>query len=181
MRTRWLAGEAAPTPAGGLATWGAPVLVAIGVRIAGLGREPMWLDEILTWQFTGGTLDHLLRAVARDVHPPLYFLGVWLWRRLFGVTGAGLRGYGVIWSAVAVVALMLLIRELGAARRVALVAGFLLALSPLDIYYAQEARPYVQAGALAVVSTWLLAAWWRRRSAARSWPWLAAYSVTVAA
>ncbi len=164
-----------------LAMWSSPVLLAAMLRIIGLTREPVWLDEILTDRFTSGGFDLVFRSVARDLHPPLYFLGVSIWRRLFHVAGAELRGYGIVWSAIAVGALVLLMRELGAGRRVALGAGFLLALSPLDIYYAQEARPYVQAAALAALSTWLLVAWWRRRGGARAWRWLLAYALTAAA
>ncbi|MGH7411836.1 MAG: hypothetical protein ACREJ6_12360, partial [Candidatus Methylomirabilis sp.] len=44
------------------------------LRFQSLGRDSLWLDEsISAWQ-AHLPLRELLPAVARDVHPPLYFL-----------------------------------------------------------------------------------------------------------
>ncbi len=155
----------------------------MAVRLAGIGREPFWLDEIFTYQESAGPVRAVLAAVARDAHPPLYFLGVWAWRRLVGDGEAAIRAYGVLWSLVGLAAVAGLVRELGGSRRAAAVAGLLWVLSPLDVYFAQEARPYGQAGALAAVVAWLLVRWLRGRARREpgAWRWLAGFAAATAA
>lgn len=163
--------------------WLALAGVTAVVRLIGLGKEPFWLDEIYTAQYSGGTLRHAVGAGAGEIHPPLYFLGVWAWRHLVGGGEAAIRAYGIVWSLVGLAAVMGLVRELGGSRRAAALAGLLLALSPLDVYYAQEARSYVQAGALAAVAAWLLVRWLRLRGQGSpgAWRWLAGFAAATAA
>lgn len=132
------------------------VALAAVLRLVGITREPFWLDEIFSFDFTSGTVAQTLSAVARDVHPPAYFLGLQAWRLAFGSTEAVLRGYSTLWSVASVLLIGALAWEATRSRTTFLVAAFLAAVNPLDIYFAQETRMYAQAAALGALSSLLL-------------------------
>ena len=160
----------------------AMLLVATGARLFGLTREAFWVDEVITFDITRQPGLAGLKGIAELIHPPIYFLGVAPWREVFGSSEFALRGYSVAWSIVAVVATMLFAFEVGKSRRVALWAGWLTALSPLSVYFAQEARMYTQASALVALSSWALAAWMSRSGEGRrTVGWAVIYVLSVAA
>lgn len=132
------------------------VALATVVRLAGITREPFWLDEIFSFDFTSGSVAQTLSAVARDVHPPAYFLGLQAWRSALGSTEAVLRGYSALWSIAGVLLIGALAAEAARSRTAFLVAAFLAAVNPLDVYFAQETRMYAQAAALGALSSLLL-------------------------
>jgi uncharacterized membrane protein len=139
----------------------AVILLAALVRLTGLTKEPFWLDEVCSFDFSAGSADQILQVNARDVHPPLYYLGLGGWRRVAGSSEGVLRGYSVLWSLVGLVATLLLGRDLARSWRVGLIAAALVAVNPVDVYYAQEARMYAQVAALATLGSWFLWRWMR--------------------
>ena len=132
------------------------VALAAVLRLGGITREPFWLDEIFAYDFTSGTVTQTLSAVARDVHPPAYFLGLLAWRSAFGSSEGLLRGYSTLWSIVSILLIGALASEAARSRTAFLVAALLAAVNPLDIYFAQETRMYAQAAALGALSSLLL-------------------------
>ena len=140
---------------------------ALGVRLARLDSEPFWLDEVCTANFNAGTVSSVLHAYATDVHPPLYGILLHLWSAVVGTSEAALRGYSTVFSILGLLFAVLLTREITGDRWAALGAGLLLAVNPLDIWYAREARMYEQAACLMTVATWVLWRWLRREDAAR--------------
>jgi len=158
--------------------------LALFARLFGIAAESIWVDEAFSVAASQGELSHLLETVARDTHPPGYFLGLHLWRGVVPDTDAGLRAYSTLWSGVGLLFLLLLVRDtLGTWP--ALLAGLLMALNPLDLYFAQEARMYSQAAALASASAWLLWRWLELQSpeqaGRRSFAWAAGYAIAAAA
>ncbi|WP_293216192.1 MULTISPECIES: glycosyltransferase family 39 protein [unclassified Microcoleus] len=81
-------------------------------------------------------------AIEEPQLPPLYFLAVKCWGKLFGDSPLSTRSFSVWMSLLAFPALYWLCRELFPAPEVAWIAVGLLAVSPLHVLYAQEARPY---------------------------------------
>ncbi len=158
------------------------LLVATGIRLFGLTREAFWVDEVITFNLTGHPGLVELKAIADLIHPPSYFLGLAQWRAVFGGSEFAIRGFSVAWSIIGVVATMLFAWEVGKNRRIALWAGALTALSPLSVYFAQEARMYAQASALVALSSWALVAWMNRSGEGRrTVGWAVIYVVSVAA
>ena len=162
----------------------AVLALASGMRLWGLAREPVWLDEAYSVLLSEGTPTRILQANARDVHPPAYYLGLADWRQGFGSTPAGIRGYSLAWSLLGVVLVILLVASFGTGWGTAALAGLLVAINPLDIYFAQEARMYTQASALGAASSWALWRWLDGRSGGGSklapGVWLALYVCTGA-
>lgn len=148
------------------------LILAAGLRLAGISKEPFWLDEVCTSHLSEGSFQHILKANARDTHPPLYFLEVSLIRRVFGDSESAIRGLSTAWSLLGIVFLMLFARDIGGPR-ISIMAGLLAAVNPLDLYYAQEARMYSQAATLALASSYFLRRWFHARVGEenRSLPW----------
>jgi uncharacterized membrane protein len=89
-----------------------------------------------TW---GDTL-HALKGNAE--HTPLYFLLARLWTEAVGYSVANMRGLSALLSLLVFPCLFWLCQELFASHAVAWVAIALVAITPLHVLYAQEARPY---------------------------------------
>lgn len=81
-------------------------------------------------------------AIEEPQLPPLYFMAVKYWAKLFGDSPFSTRSFSVWMSLLAFPCLYWLCRELFPAPSVAWIAVGLLAVSPLHVLYAQEARPY---------------------------------------
>jgi len=165
---------------------GLVVLTAVlagAVRLAGLTREPLFVDETFSARFSSLEVDRLLNLTARDIHPPLYYLGMASWRGVFGDTVWDLRAYSVLWSLIGVGALVLLARDLGSGKGALFVVIALAVVHPLDVYFAQTARMYSQLAALSTLAAWLLWRWMISVVAEdriSSWSkWAVAYTVTA--
>ena len=91
-------------------------------------------------------------AIEEPQLPPLYFMAVKYWGKLFGDSPFSTRNFSVWMSLLAFPAVYWLCRELFAAPEVAWMAVGLLAVSPLHVLYAQEARPYSLWSALILLS-----------------------------
>ena len=151
--------------------------LATALRLWRLGARSVWTDEGSTWTAATQPLAGLIHhCIARDASPPLYYLLTALALR-FGHDEAHLRAISVV-ASVALVWLTYRIARLALPRDRATFAALLTALSPYQVMYAQEARSYALAAALAVASTWLFAraVLWERPRAWRTW-----VLVTVAA
>ena len=145
-----------------------PALLALMlvVRLAGITRESIWLDEACSVRASRHGLAFVLISNARDSTPPLYFLGLHAWLRLLPDTDAVIRAFSVSWSLAGGVALWGIARTMGG-RAAGLIALALLAVNPLDTYYAQEARMYALAAALATAASLLLWFWLKARADAK--------------
>src|ERR671911_1248833 len=85
--------------------------------------------------------------------PPLYYMLAWIWSQIFGADEAGLRSLSAAVGAATVPATYAAGRQF-VSRRSAFVAAALVAVSPLLVWYSQEARAYallVLLGALSLI------------------------------
>ncbi|MCU0567922.1 MAG: glycosyltransferase family 39 protein [Oculatellaceae cyanobacterium Prado106] len=123
-----------------------------------------------TW---GDTL-HALKGNAE--HTPLYFLLARLWTEGFGYSIANIRGLSVFFSLLVFPCLFWLCRELFESPAVAWMAMALVAVMPLQVLYAQEARPYSLWTMEILLSSAVLL--WAMRSPQNRWRWLT-YGITL--
>lgn len=119
----------------------AVLVLATIVRLWHLGARSLWTDEGSTW--TAAMLrfgDLLRRCVERDASPPLYYLLTAIPLRM-EQDETHLRLVSALASLV-MVWLGYRLARLAAGRGEATFAALLVALSPLQVMYAQEARTY---------------------------------------
>lgn len=139
-------------------TWAFPVVLAIAgvVRAFDLGRRSLWTDEGSTWTAASLPLGELLRrCVERDASPPLHYL-------LTKVAIAGddseamLRAVPLL-ASLGIVWLTYRLARLALPRGASAFAALLVALSPYQVMYAQEARTYMTVALFGVWATYLFA------------------------
>ncbi|MCU0243019.1 MAG: glycosyltransferase family 39 protein [Vicinamibacteria bacterium] len=134
-------------------------IIAVGLffRLRGLGRENLWLDEVVSVEWIRLPFLAMLRAIADDVHAPLYFILLRLWCGLCGASEFSVRALSAVFGLLSLVAVESLGRRLYGVG-VGLSAAALLAVCPYHIYYSQEARPYALLVLLSVLNFHALSA-----------------------
>ncbi len=145
-----------------------PILTGAVLRLVGLTRDSLWIDEILTLR--AASIGEPFRWADVLVNPqgPLPHVLLRAWTALFGSGDLALRS----WSALA--GILLVVVAARVFRRVlpdaALAATWLVALSPFLLWYAHEVRNYVflLLAALWVLDTFVTAV---RTPGARRWVW----------
>jgi len=185
------------------------VLLAIfSLRMYGLQYEDFWLDEIHSMSNSAGlraefeALPHgvileprpsytrltskvsaadVWRGMEADSHPPVYFVLLMYWRRLFGDGEIACRMLPVLLSVLSIVPVALILREYGPPRA-GLLAAIILALAHSHFHLAQQNRPYSLGILLVVMSYWFLARLdvrWKESSSRARTAWLIAYGMTI--
>ncbi len=138
------------------------LLLAGLVRFWGLGRESIWLDEATSIFIARMDPSEIIVWVAADIHPPLYYLLLHFWTAL-GQTESVVRALSALFGVGAVAVTWALARELFDSR-VANIGALLLAVSPLHVFYSQEARMYVMAASWSTLASYMLILATRRGS-----------------
>lgn len=119
------------------------LLLAALARLPTLGLQSFWYDEAFTpvHVLHPGLVATLSSMVARENTPPLWFVLVWGVSRVLGTGVVALR----LLSALAGIVLVGVGWTIGAqlgSRRTAIILAAILAVSPLFVWYSQEARSY---------------------------------------
>jgi 4-amino-4-deoxy-L-arabinose transferase-like glycosyltransferase len=128
------------------------MLVAAAARLPTLAEQSFWLDEAYTERLVRMSLGSMLRAIpSSESTPPLYYVLAWCWTHIFGYTELGIRSLSAVAGIVTVPVVYAVARRL-ADRAAAVIAASLVAVSPLLVWYSQEARAYALATLLAGVS-----------------------------
>ncbi|MGD9148398.1 MAG: glycosyltransferase family 39 protein, partial [Anaerolineae bacterium] len=142
--------------------------VALGLRLVRLSFQPLWWDE--GWSLFFATIDpgSMLERTAVDIHPPLYYLLLNLWLKLCGTSAGSARLLSVFLGTATVPLLYAMGRRMLGPRS-GLAAAFLLAISPLHIYYSQEVRMYVLVTLLGLAATYFARQWNPGRWAGGIW------------
>lgn len=115
--------------------------LALALRLVGLNKG-LWIDEYETIYKLAGNhgLRQTTRALRYDIHPPLYFWMLEVWRRVGGDAEWYLRlltvATSMIWLGLTMAWLKLYHRG------GALLAGIMLATTPFVMRYGQEIRGY---------------------------------------
>lgn len=156
------------------------LVAAIGVRIAGIDAIPS-ADELWHLAMTRGEGSpvgmHVAGVVSVDsprldtlvgaapvwnvwthmdglVHPPLYLCVLRVWRDIFGPGRGSAHALSIVCSAFAI-GLCFAAARLALGRAAAVWATLLVAVSPVQIYFAQEIRSYEFMIAFGALALWL--------------------------
>jgi uncharacterized membrane protein len=106
----------------------------------------------------GSSVIDTIRSLGREdpQHPPLYFLMARFWMQLFGSSLTASRSLPALLSLLGLPLMYWLGLELFGSRLVAILATTLLALSPVDVLFAQTARQYSLLTVIAIGNSVLL-------------------------
>lgn len=168
--------------------------IAAWLRTRELNTVSLWFDESCCWRISTFPLAEMFDAVARDAHPPGYYLILKGWTGLWGDSPVALRSLSVLAGVASVAAAIWLARLVArqclttaatelpmpaTIRSVGWLAGLLVALAPLQIEMSLEARPYTLATCATLVSAGLLLLAWERERSLGYWMGLAAATLLL--
>lgn len=126
-------------------------LLALGLRLWGLTRQSIWVDETITIAYAGVFEEMTVKRLLLNLQGPFHALVLFAWTRLFGLGEASLRSLEAVAGAATVPVFWWAVRPLGRSAA-ALVACALLAVSPFHLWYSQEVRNYAFAILFGIVS-----------------------------
>ena len=113
----------------------------VGVVLFGVSSGELWLDEAQSVAIARLPTGDLFDALRNDGAPPLYYLVLHAWIRVFGESTTAVRSLSGVFALASLPAMWFLARAL-AGRHVAWSATALLATSPFLIRYSTETRMY---------------------------------------
>jgi hypothetical protein len=149
--------------------------IALALRLYRLGTLELWLDEAFSHHIA--SLPGWFGSLLIDNNPPGYYLLLRVWMAIAGHSEFALRLIsalsGTIFTALAIWAA----REIFS-REAGLWAGLIAAVSPIQIYYSQEARVYALLNVLLLLSVILT---WRALMTNRRVYWLGLGAAMTAA
>jgi mannosyltransferase len=116
-------------------------VLGAALRFGTLNVQSVWLDEsatlVLVHRGFSGMLSNLS---ARESAPPLYYVLVWAWTKVFGAGPLGFRSFSALVGTVTIPVMYAAGRQVSP--RVGVWAAALAAVNPAMYYYSQEARAY---------------------------------------
>jgi len=130
------------------------IVLGAALRLYGLDFQSLWHDEGLQFYVAVQHSFSELLHQTRSFHPPLSFM-INRFFLLFGESDFWLRLPSALFGIACLPVLYILGREL-TSRRDAVLAVFVMALSPFHIWYSQEGRMYSQLLFLSLLSSVLL-------------------------
>lgn len=115
--------------------------IGISVRLISINQS-LWMDEAISGYAVKnfsffGIVENFIRS---DTHPPFYYLLLKLWTDTFGYSEIALRFPSVIFGVLTIPAVYKLGQLFN--KKTAVYSAIITTLSPLLIYYSQEARMY---------------------------------------
>ncbi len=128
------------------------LLIGLFLRIYRLGYYSFWYDEALSITLARiNPITYFQHYISYMIDPPLFHLLLHFWSYL-GKSEFVLRSFSLIFGIISIV-LVYKVGERLFNKRAGLIGAFMLALSPLNIYYSQELRCYSLLLFLTLLST----------------------------
>jgi len=177
------------------------LFISVGVRLPGLFSRAIWYDEAITLLETAGNAlpswpkkpvpartakklfvgDPTLSKIAQDlrqtdIHPPVYYWLLSLWRRYLGFSLETARAFSLVCSIGTVLALYLLLQA-GKIER-PFVHSLVFAISSGAIFAGHEARSYALASLMIVIVS--LFSYLASKSTHRNQTCVLIYSISMA-
>ena len=128
------------------------VLIGVFLRVYHLDAQSLWVDEVYDFLLANISVKSIVvMSLVTEVATPQDHLLLHLWMTLFGTSLFALRFLSLIFGVFAILMIYLLGRRLFN-EEVGLISALILAISPLNIEYSQEARMYSLVVFLALLS-----------------------------
>ena len=116
---------------------------AAALRVVTLWLAPLWYDENFTLILSRLPFARMIAATAGDTHPPLWYVITWAWVHAFpSLPVWTLRIPSALCSIAALFVFDRILVEMKVSQRIQIVALVLMAILPVNLYYAMEARMY---------------------------------------
>ncbi len=117
------------------------VLAAFVLRVFRLDWQSLWYDEAFSVYLAHFDLGEITARTAADIQPPLYYYLLHFWIAVAGDSEFSVRFLSLLFGVLTVPLMYATARRLFN-RNAALIAALFAMLSPLYLWYSQEARMY---------------------------------------
>ena len=117
------------------------VVLGFGLRIYGLEFPCFWYDELATHYRVDGDLSHTFNTLEQSPFPPLYYILMSIWGRIFGLSESALRFPSMLFSTISIIAIYYLARTMFGEKE-GLISALLLSVSSYALNYSHEAKMY---------------------------------------
>jgi uncharacterized membrane protein len=155
--------------------------VGFALRLFQLGATSLWYDETVSVSLAKQSISQLIARTSGDIHPPGYYLLLQAWRFLAQPALRGgfeyLYAWPSLWCGILITALLYALASRLYSPPVALLALWLAAIHPFQIWYSQEVRMYTLGAMLGLVALWVFLQY---VTAQRSGRWLLVYILVAA-
>ncbi len=142
------------------------LLVGLVLRCIDLQSRGIIYDDAFSFFLSARSLPEIVQGTAADTMPPLYYFLLHFWMSL-GQSLWYLRGMSVLLSLASVVMLYWLVRDL-LGKPAGLAAAFIAAISPLQIYHAQDLRMYALLALCQVAYAFFFTRIWKNSQQSRT-------------
>jgi mannosyltransferase len=113
------------------------LLLGLLLRVYKITSHDLGISEFYSLRYA----NDLKTMFVAEVHPPLYFTLLKGWISVFGRSILSMRFLSLLFSWLNIIAIYLLAKKIFG-EPTALISAFILSISPMHIYYAQEIRHY---------------------------------------
>ncbi|MBP7791685.1 MAG: glycosyltransferase family 39 protein [Candidatus Goldbacteria bacterium] len=119
------------------------VVIGVFLRFFGIGSQSVWIDEYITADFANenNILKTFISSYANDPHPPLYYMLVHIFMKLFGTSEMSLRFVSFLFGVINIFIVYKLCRSFFS-QEISFITLIFFTFSSYNIYYSQEARMY---------------------------------------
>ncbi len=114
-------------------------ILGLILRLKGIGKPNLWFDEVASITNASKNIAQIIKAEINL--PPLYNLFLHFWIYVFGKSEFAVRLPSVLFG-VGIIFLVYKLTKRLFSSRVGLLAAFIVAIAPYQIYYSQETRMY---------------------------------------
>ncbi|MCX7720300.1 MAG: flippase-like domain-containing protein [Dictyoglomus thermophilum] len=126
------------------------------LRFYKIGVRSIWIDEAITAQVSVmGVKDIILNRASTGIHPPLYFILMHFWIKIFGDSEIAIRSLSAIFGILCIFMIYKLASKIFD-KLTGLISAFIFAFSPFYVYFGQEARMYPMVTFLILLSLYYL-------------------------
>lgn len=116
-------------------------LLALVLRLYRIDAQSFWVDEVVTWKAAGLPITEMLTAGTYYARAHILYYAIMHGIVLVSDSEIAMRLPSALLGALSV-PLLFMVGERWMDRGIGIAAAALLAISPLHLYYGQEARPY---------------------------------------
>lgn len=122
-----------------------------------LMTQSLWRDEAFSFVFARMHLLDMIKLTAKDFNPPLYYLLLHFWIKIFGTSEIALRCLSLVFFAINIYVVYLFLKKIFKvpSRKIPIYL-LLFSLNPLLLYYAFEARMYSLFALLSTLSFYFM-------------------------
>ncbi len=131
-------------------------VLGLGLRLYRLDAQSLWYDEGFSVYLARMDLAEITARTAADIQPPLYYYLLHGWIELWGDDELALRSLSVLFGVLTAPLMYAVAWQLMRSRLAGLLAALLVAVSPLHVWYGQEARMYTLLTFLCLLASYFL-------------------------